>query len=159
FHARGGYQLRATMTPDCLAVNGTLRRRRPGARKIFFQARHARCGDGRVDALAGERCDGDRGCEPGLVCAPSCECEPAPLPTTTPAGITPPSTGSPGPPVCGNGVRESGEACDGSDVGGRTCVGEGYPEGGSLGCQPRCDDLDRSSCFFCGNGRLEGPEE
>ncbi len=40
-------------------------------------------------------------------------------------------------PVCGNGVLETGEQCDGSNLGGQTCFGLGY-NGGTLSCNANC---------------------
>lgn len=58
-----------------------------------------------------------------------------------------------GPPVCGNGVAQSGEPCDGSDVRGQSCVNYGF-ERGELGCED-CS-LDFSACVGsenCADGR------
>ena len=46
--------------------------------------------------------------------------------------------------VCGNGVKESGEACDGADLGGQTCIGLGFG-GGTLSCAANCT-YDTSAC-------------
>lgn len=46
--------------------------------------------------------------------------------------------------VCGNGVREPGEACDGSDLGGQTCTGLGFG-GGTLACSGTCT-FNTSGC-------------
>ena len=58
---------------------------------------------------------------------------------------------------CGNGVRDAGEECDGSDLGGATCVSLGY-DAGSLVCTAACL-LDESGCRACGNGVRESGEE
>jgi hypothetical protein len=56
--------------------------------------------------------------------------------------------------VCGNGVREPGEGCDGADVGGLTCVDLGCDLGGTLACAANCtlDASACSSCPACGDG-------
>jgi parallel beta-helix repeat protein len=41
--------------------------------------------------------------------------------------------------ICGNGIVEAGEDCDGTNLSEATCAGEGYPAGGNLNC---------SSCNF-----------
>ena len=48
-------------------------------------------------------------------------------------------------PGCGNGIREDGEVCDGSDVGAQTCESMGFA-GGTLGCQEDCSAYDTSLC-------------
>lgn len=40
--------------------------------------------------------------------------------------------------VCGNGVKESGERCDGADFGGGSCSALGF-SGGTLSCSAACD--------------------
>jgi hypothetical protein len=57
--------------------------------------------------------------------------------------------GDPGP-VCGDGVIDLSEECDGNNLGGATCVGEGF-SGGTLGCTPACT-LDTSACSNAGEG-------
>ena len=52
--------------------------------------------------------------------------------------------------VCGNAVVEGNEQCDGSNLGGQTCVGRGY-DGGTLGCNADCT-FDTSSCTTDGGG-------
>ena len=50
--------------------------------------------------------------------------------------------------LCGNGVREADEDCDGSDLGGQTCMGlnPAY-EGGTLACSETCS-FDAGACTF-----------
>jgi len=40
-------------------------------------------------------------------------------------------------PVCGNGIKESGEECDGTDLGGATCESLGFASG-ELSCTDQC---------------------
>ena len=51
------------------------------------------------------------------------------------------------PAVCGNGLREGAEECDGADLGGATC-GDISCSGGSVSCTASCT-LDYSSCSGC----------
>ncbi len=53
-------------------------------------------------------------------------------------------------PGCGDGIAEVGEACDGSDFDGKTCVSQGFSSG-SLSCTAACE-LDTSSCVAGGGG-------
>jgi len=56
------------------------------------------------------------------------------------------------PPDCGNGIIESGEICDGTDLGGETCISLGF-ESGTLACQTdNCENFDTKACVgepFC----------
>jgi hypothetical protein len=47
--------------------------------------------------------------------------------------------------VCGNNIKETGEQCDGSDLGGATCQSLGY-SGGTLSCRPDCT-FNTSGCY------------
>lgn len=64
------------------------------------------------------------------------------------------------PSVCGNGVAERGEACDGADLAGRTCRTEGLGPG-MVYCTENCE-LDVDDCGppppVCGDGVAEGDE-
>ena len=55
---------------------------------------------------------------------------------------------------CGNDIREPGEDCDGSDLGGRTCGSLGCDPGGSLSCNQDCtyDTSQCATCPACGDG-------
>jgi cysteine-rich repeat protein len=58
-----------------------------------------------------------------------------------------------GPPVCGNGVAEGGEGCDGTDFRQQTCVSYGF-ESGTIACQD-CS-VDFRACVGaenCADGR------
>jgi len=62
--------------------------------------------------------------------------------------------------TCGNASRESGELCDGSDLGGASCVTLGF-SGGTLACASDCT-WNTESCLLtdpCGDGHLETEEE
>ena len=58
---------------------------------------------------------------------------------------------------CGNSVKEGSEQCDGSDLGGATCITRGF-DGGALGCKANCT-FDTSTCTECGNGVKESGEQ
>lgn len=63
------------------------------------------------------------------------------------------------PVVCGDGVAVGGEACDGADLAGETCVSLGY-SGGALACDGSCA-FDTSACVIagCGSGTLDVGEQ
>ena len=56
--------------------------------------------------------------------------------------------------VCGDGVTDWTEACDGADVGGASCKSLGFPAGGALTCRPDCSGFDVSGCVMCGDGKI-----
>jgi hypothetical protein len=58
-------------------------------------------------------------------------------------------------PVCGNGVLESGEVCDGADLRGQTCVSQGF-SGGTLACNAGCGAFDTSGCVTCNSDVTDG---
>lgn len=49
------------------------------------------------------------------------------------------------PPVCGDGLVDDGEACDGADLAGLTCRDIGAWVGGALACDAACQ-LDETAC-------------
>lgn len=58
-----------------------------------------------------------------------------------------------GPPAeCGNGIIESGEDCEGSDLGGETCESQGFGPG-TLACDETCsfDTIDCTDPPVCGS--------
>ena len=61
--------------------------------------------------------------------------------------------------VCGNGIIEGLEQCDGANLNDATCSSLGGGRG-NLSCTSRCSfDLSRCSGSGCGNGIIEGPEQ
>ena len=69
------------------------------------------------------------------------------------------SSSSTGGPVCGDGTIEGTEACDGADLGGKTCKAVvGKPATGTLACTSSCT-FDTSGCHWCGDGYLDPGEE
>ena len=48
--------------------------------------------------------------------------------------------------TCGNNILESGEACEGAELGGQTCVTRGYASG-TLRCNAACSGFDVSECI------------
>ncbi|MCK4554532.1 hypothetical protein KAU19_06280 [Candidatus Parcubacteria bacterium] len=62
--------------------------------------------------------------------------------------------------VCGNSIIEAGEDCEGLDLGGETCVSQGYSSG-ELACAFNCS-FDFSNCVsgaVCGNSIIEAGED
>ena len=112
------------------------------------------CGDGVIDV--GEVCDGaelagedcvSQGYDGGsLACRTACD-----------GFDTSGCTGS--GPVCGDGVVDVGEVCDGAELGGEDCVSQGFA-GGTLYCGASCDNYDTSGCQMniCGNAAIEAGE-
>ncbi|MBU1240447.1 hypothetical protein KJ865_12125, partial [Myxococcota bacterium] len=64
-------------------------------------------------------------------------------------------------PVCGNATIEGLEVCDTTDLGGATCLTQGFTAG-TLGCLTDCSAFDTSACEgtgpVCGNDTAEGAE-
>jgi len=65
------------------------------------------------------------------------------------------STGSTA--MCGNGMVEGSEVCDGAELGAATCESEGFGTG-TLACADDCTAFDTAGCAFCGNGIIEDGE-
>lgn len=61
-------------------------------------------------------------------------------------------------PICGNGILEEDEVCDGTDLSGESCVTLGF-DIGELSCRDDCSyDDSRCTSFDCGNSEIEGIE-
>ncbi len=62
------------------------------------------------------------------------------------------------PALCGNGVAEGNENCDGDDVRGVTCLSLGHWDAGTVRCHGDCSGLDTGECYdsMCGDGALQG---
>lgn len=76
--------------------------------------------------------------------------------TSTDATAESSSSGD-GGPVCGDDVADKGEECDGTDLAGQDCAGQGF-DAGTLSCADDCT-FDTSQCTVnCGNGTIEAPE-
>jgi hypothetical protein len=109
------------------------------------------CGDGDVDVIAGEACDGDnldgRDCITedfaGGVLACNDDC------TLDTSGCV---------FECGDGEVQGTEQCEGNELEGATCRSEGF-DGGDLGCNADCTfDLAGCENYICGDGVIAGPE-
>jgi cysteine-rich repeat protein len=59
-------------------------------------------------------------------------------------------------PLCGDGVAQSSEWCDATDLAGQDCLTLGY-DGGELGCTAQCT-FDESGCTRCGDGVVDENE-
>jgi hypothetical protein len=79
----------------------------------------------------------------------------APVPDDVPA-IDAPADAPPDP--CGNGTVDTGEDCDGTNLGGQDCAGLGFM-GGTLACRMDCT-LDTTGCVpvMCGDAMIGGTE-
>ena len=60
--------------------------------------------------------------------------------------------------VCGDGVKDASEACDGTDFGGLACHDYGFNEG-ELTCSADCNTITTGFCSTCGNSVREGYEQ
>ncbi len=82
--------------PGCTTLTASVTAH--GLRRRRFVARASTCGDGRVDGAAGETCEGDADCAPGVPCR-SCACAPATTTTSMrPAVATTTTTTTSRPP-------------------------------------------------------------
>ncbi|HLK11364.1 MAG TPA: hypothetical protein VKW76_08280 [Candidatus Binatia bacterium] len=78
----------------------------------------------------------------------------APPPPTTTTSTTSTTTTTSAPPVCGDGVCDGSEQCDGTDFCGASCPG-GSAAGGFLACRPDCT-IDFSHCGGATTTTLRG---
>jgi cysteine-rich repeat protein len=115
-----------------------------------------RCGDGFINQLS-EECDSENlneqsctgfGFDTGILrCDPeSCTFDIAGCETV---------------PICGNHRIDSGEDCEGEDLGGQSCADFDFDEG-QLQCDPSECSFDFSDCVItqiCGDNIVEAPEE
>jgi hypothetical protein len=62
-----------------------------------------------------------------------------------------PTTTTTGDPMCGNGIIDDGEQCDGGNLGGFSCTDLGYT-GGTLACDPITCTYDASGCVTDSDG-------
>jgi hypothetical protein len=60
--------------------------------------------------------------------------------------------------LCGDDAVGGSEMCDGTDLGGASCTGQGF-DGGTLACNATCDGFDTSACYECGDGTVDTGEE
>ena len=63
-------------------------------------------------------------------------------------------------PTCGNSRSETGEVCDGTDLGSQSCLTQGFGIG-TLACNSSCDGFVTTGCAplsICGNHVAEGSE-
>lgn len=108
----------------------------------------ANCGDGYVDALAGEDC------EPQVPDSYASRCEELGQ-VASPAACAADSCtfDAEGCARCGNGVVDEGEQCDPAAPNPPSCPGEG-----EASCRSDCT-LDLGGCIACGNGVVDIDEE
>ncbi len=110
------------------------------------------CGCGVVDPDCADEtaasCD-ERGCGGPGSCTEGGDC-----------ATVDPSDNSQCTSVCGDGVVDADEVCDGASVGAETCEALGYGAG-TLGCSVDCLGFDTSACgsTTCGDGIIAGDEQ
>ncbi len=80
-------------------------------------------------------------------------------PTTETSAPTGDSSTTGEPAGCGNDVVDDGELCDGADLGGQDCLGQGF-EDGTLACAADCLSYDTAACTMagCGDNTASGKE-
>ncbi len=60
--------------------------------------------------------------------------------------------------VCGDDLATGSETCDGADLNGGTCAGQGFDDG-VLTCNGTCDGFVTTACVYtCGNNSADGAE-
>lgn len=72
------------------------------------------------------------------------------------ADTTTETTESGGESVCGDGVKQGSEECDGNDLGGLSCLDYGH-DNGTLICGDDCTIFD-GACSTCGDNQLAATE-
>lgn len=60
-------------------------------------------------------------------------------------------------PVCGDGIKDEAETCDGTQLGDESCAGLEFLSG-TLACNDECR-FDTSGCTNCGDGDLDAGEQ
>ncbi|MEZ4383600.1 MAG: hypothetical protein R3A79_19875 [Nannocystaceae bacterium] len=75
--------------------------------------------------------------------------------TSTTGTGTDTDTDTDGPDLCGNGVLDENEVCDGDKFGGKTCLDFGWT-GGKLGCADDCSAISQSNCCQGGGSACSG---
>ncbi|MBU1241695.1 SUMF1/EgtB/PvdO family nonheme iron enzyme [Myxococcota bacterium] len=112
-----------------------------------------RCGDGTIQAIHGEQCDGENLAETtcaelglgggALGCKDVCKWDVSRCELSA---------------QCGDGVASSPyEPCDGTDLADQTCAAQGF-FAGALACKADCTGFDTSGCTNCGDGVVDDGE-
>ena len=119
-----------------------------------FTSCSGRCGDGLIDDQHQEECDtlnlGGRNCEGfgfyggQLACSSTCRFDLGPCEAVG---------------RCGDGIIQllHGEVCDGDELGGVTCISQGWHRG-QLACMEDCQGYDETDCAIagrCGDGIIQ----
>ncbi len=120
----------STCLADCYCTNGT-------------------CDPGETETTCPQDCGanpcGDGTCTPAeslTSCPADCYCTNGTCDSGENATICPQDCTT--PPTCGNGQLDGQEPCDGNNLGGRTCLSQGF-DGGTLTCNTNCT-LNTAGC-------------
>ena len=136
-------------SPSCARAGGSSARPDAGSSDAHSDGVTIACGDGVIGE--GEECDDGNRLD-GDGCGPDCTVEPGWTCTGQPSTCT---------RLCGNGHRDPGEECDGTDLGGASCS-DADPRftGGTLRCTNDCR-FDTSGCRSpnCGDGVVDPDED